>query len=146
MTNYSSIPPYHINLTSRPFYHSDHLSVCSPKTGSPSALTPASTSSLRTQHRYTLRGTKNNARPWLSLFLTSRSPKPEFLPLFVGKDAVSGVVELDLSKPETIRDVKITVSLSLHFYVAMRQQPRSSRERVPTLPKNQTPLSSCQRH
>ncbi|KAN0132860.1 hypothetical protein V8E53_009225 [Lactarius tabidus] len=107
MSNYHPIPPYHINLTSQPFYHSDRPSVSSPKTGPPSALTPASTSSLRTRHRYTLRGTKDNARPWLSLVLTSRSPKPEFLPLFVGKDTVSGVVELDLPKPETIRDVKI---------------------------------------
>ena len=107
--NTHSSTPYHVNLTSRPFCHSAHPSVFSTQTSAPSVLTPASKSSLCTRHRYTLRSTKENARPWLSLLLTSRSPKPEFLPLFVGKDVVSGVVELDLSKRETIREVKIMV-------------------------------------
>ena len=147
MSSSSSIPPYHVNLTSRPFCHSAHPSVFSTQTSAPPDLTPASKSSLCTQHRFTLRGTKENARPWLSLLLASRSPRPEFLPLFVGKDAVSGFVELDLSKPDTIREVKIMVCPSLFiFYVAARQRSRSSRERVPTLPKDRTLLSSCHRH
>jgi len=41
--------------------------------------------------------------------MNSRSPKPEYLPMFIGKDIISGVVELDLAKPETIREVKVTV-------------------------------------
>ena len=115
MSSSSSIPPYHVNLTSRPFCHSAHPSVFSTQTSAPPDLTPASKSSLCTQHRFTLRGTKENARPSLSLLLTSRSPKPEFLPLYVGKDVISGVVELDLSKRETIREVKIMVCPSPSF-------------------------------
>lgn len=106
----SASSPSDISPTSQPFYPSDHPSTFS-QTGAPSALTPSPTSSLCTQHRYTLRGTKGNVRPWLSLLLNSRSPKPELLPLFVGKDTISGIVELDLSKPETIREMRITVGL-----------------------------------
>ena len=144
--NHPSFSPYHINLTNQPVYPS-LPSGFSPQTGSSSSHAPVSTSSLCTRHRYTLRSTKENARPWLSLLLASRSPRPEFLPLFVGKDAVSGFVELDLSKPDTIREVKIMVCPSpFIFYVAARQRSRSSRERVPTLPKDRTLLSSCHRH
>jgi hypothetical protein len=78
-------------------------------------LSPASFSSstppLRCEHRYCLTNGKGkgNGRPWLTLFVSSRSPKPKFLPLFIGKDSISGTVELDLEKPETIREVKVTV-------------------------------------
>jgi hypothetical protein len=112
--SHSIFPSYDISPTSQPFsgYVCDHPSVSSSQTGAPLALTSSSpTSTLCTQHRFTLGITKDNVRPWLSLLLTSRSPKPELLPLFVGKDIISGVVELDLSKPETIRDVRITVGL-----------------------------------
>ena len=114
---HSALPPYDIDPRSQPFYPSDRSSLSSSQTGDPLAVvippspSPSSTSSLCTQHRYALRGTKGNVRPCLSLLLTSRSPKPEFLPLFVGKDIISGVVELDISKPETIREVRITVCL-----------------------------------
>ena len=112
--NHSSFSPYHSNLTNQLFYPS-LPSGFSPQAGSSSSHAPVSASSLCTRHRYTLRSTKENARPWLSLILTSRSPRPEFLPLFVGKDVVSGVVELDLSKPDTIREVKIMVCPSPSF-------------------------------
>jgi len=78
-------------------------------------LSPASfstsTSSLRSEHRYCLTKGKGKAndRPWLTLFVSSRSPKPKFLPLFIGNDSISGTVELDFEKPETIREVKVTV-------------------------------------
>ena len=75
-------------------------------------LSTASFSSpIRSEHRYCLtkgKG-KGNDRPWLTLFVSSRSPKPKFLPLFIGNDSISGKVELDLEKPETIREVKVTV-------------------------------------
>ncbi|KAI9463276.1 hypothetical protein BJY52DRAFT_1254315 [Lactarius psammicola] len=112
MSTHSPSPSYDIDTWSQPFYPGDRSSVTPSQTSVPSTVTLcSSTSSLRTQHRYTLQGTKSNVRPWLSLLLTSRSPKPELLPLYVGKDIISGVVELDLSKPETIREVRITVCL-----------------------------------
>jgi hypothetical protein len=71
----------------------------------------SSTSPLRSKHQYCLTNGKGkgNGRPWLTLCVSSRSPKPKFLPLFIGKDSISGTVELDLEKPETIREVKVTV-------------------------------------
>ena len=76
---------------------------------SPTSL--SSTSPVRSEHQYCLtnRKGKGNDRPWLTLFVNSRSPKPKLLPLFIGKDSISGIVELDLEKPETIREVKVTV-------------------------------------
>ncbi|KAF8271169.1 hypothetical protein EI94DRAFT_1797338 [Lactarius quietus] len=110
MSTHLASLPYHIAPTSRPFHHHDHPSVSSSQTGPLLPLSlPSRTSSLNTQHRYTLQGTKGKLRPWLSLVLTSRSPKPEFLPLFLGKDTISGSVDLDLPKPETIREVRITI-------------------------------------
>jgi len=68
---------------------------------------------IRSEHRYCLtkgKG-KGNDRPWLTLAVSSRSPKPKLLPLFIGKDSISGTVELDFEKPETIREVKVTVCM-----------------------------------
>jgi hypothetical protein len=85
----------------------------------PSPTSPAgsssSTSSIRTQHQYCLtigkgKG-KGNDRPWLTLRVSSRSPKSKLLPLFIGKDSISGIVELELVKPETVRELKVTVSV-----------------------------------
>ncbi|KAI9439828.1 hypothetical protein H4582DRAFT_1551445 [Lactarius indigo] len=103
MNTHSASPSYDSDFdpSNRPF--------C-PQTNVPSAVAPPSpTPCLSTQHRYALRGTKSNVRPWLSLLLNSRSPKPELLPLYVGKDVISGVVELDLPKAETIREVRIMI-------------------------------------
>jgi hypothetical protein len=76
-------------------------------------LSPASfsssTSSIRSEHRYCLTKGKGNDRPFLTLLVSSRSPKPRLLPLFIGKDRISGTVELDLEKPETIRELEVTV-------------------------------------
>ena len=71
----------------------------------------SSTSSIRTQHQYclTIGKGKGNDRPWLTLRVNSRSPKSKLLPLFIGKDPISGIVELELIKPETVREVKVTV-------------------------------------
>jgi len=44
--------------------------------------------------------------------VSSHSPKSELLPLFIGKDYISGTVELDLAKPETVREVEVTVRFS----------------------------------
>jgi hypothetical protein len=71
----------------------------------------SSASSIRTQHQYCLTNGKGkgNDRPWLTLRVSSRSPKSKLLPLFIGKDSISGIVELELVKPETVREVKVTV-------------------------------------
>jgi len=79
---------------------------------SPSSFS-SSTSPIRCQHQYCLTNGKGKGkgsdRPWLTLHVNSRSPKPNFLPLFIGKDTISGTVELDLEKPETVREVKVAV-------------------------------------
>jgi hypothetical protein len=102
-----------------PFYFKDALA-SKPQTHllSPASFS-SSTSPIRNEHRYCLtkgKG-KGNDRPWLTLFVSSRSPKPKLLPLFIGNDSISGTVELDLGKPETIREVKVTVCvvLPLHY-------------------------------
>jgi hypothetical protein len=69
----------------------------------------SSPSSMLTQHQYRLTNSKGNDRPWLTLRVSSRSPKSKLLPLFIGKDPISGIVELELAKPETVREVKVTV-------------------------------------
>lgn len=71
----------------------------------------SSTSYIRTQHQYslTIGKAKCNDRPWLTLRVSSRSPKSKLLPLFIGKDPISGTVELELAKAETVREVKVTV-------------------------------------
>jgi hypothetical protein len=84
----------------------------------PSPGSPSSTSSIRTQHQYGLthgKG-KGNDRPWLTLRVSSRSPKSKLLPLFIGKDSISGIVELELAKPETVREMKVTVRLISDMY------------------------------
>jgi len=77
----------------------------------------SSTSPIRSEHQYCLTNGKGkgNDRPWLTLFVSSRSPKPKLLPLFIGNDSISGTVELDLENPETIRDVKVTVCVVFPF-------------------------------
>ena len=78
---------------------------------SSSSCSSSSTSSIRTQHQYcrTNGKGKDNERPWLTLQVSSRSPKSKLLPLFIGKDSISGRVQLELVRPETIREVKVTV-------------------------------------
>jgi hypothetical protein len=83
-----------------------------------SASFSSSTSPLRSEHRYCLTKGKGKDidRPWLTLFVSSRSPKPKFLPLFIGNDNISGTVELDFEKPETIREVKVTVCVGFPLH------------------------------
>ena len=75
------------------------------------AISSSSKSSICTQHKYclTIGKGKGADRPWLTLRVSSRSPKSKLLPLFIGKDSISGTVELELAKPETVREVKVTV-------------------------------------
>ncbi|KAI0255040.1 hypothetical protein BJV78DRAFT_1359029 [Lactifluus subvellereus] len=71
-----------------------------------SASLPSTTSTARCEHQYPLINGKGN---WLTLIVTSRSPSPRYLPMFIGTDVVNGFVELDLTKPENIREVTITI-------------------------------------
>lgn len=83
-----------------------------PLTKSPSSTRSSfSTSAKRTEHQYCLTNgkRKGNDRPWLTLCVSSRSPKSKLLPLFIGNDSISGRVELEFDKPETVREVKVTV-------------------------------------
>lgn len=96
-----------------------------------------SSSTLRSQHRYCITNGKGkgNDKPWLTLLVNSRSPKPKFLPLFFGKDAISGTVELDLAKPETIREVKVTVCVGFLLRIAVDSPPNSLEANQLTSPK-----------
>ena len=106
---------------------------------SPGGLSP-STSSLRSQHRYSLTNGKGKStdQPWLSLLVSSRSPKPNFLPLFIGNDSISGTVELDLAKPEAVREVKVTVCAVFLFCITVNLPPNSLRARQLISLKNRT--------
>lgn len=78
-----------------------------------------SASAVRTQHKYCLTNGKGkgNESPWLTLRVSSRSPKSKLLPLFIGNDSISGVVELEFANPETVREVKVTVRVvsDIHY-------------------------------
>jgi hypothetical protein len=95
-----------------PFYSAEDAPASPSPTQPPSpGGSSSSISSIRSQHRYCLTNGKGkgNDQPWLTLLVSSRSPRPKFLPFFIGKDTISGIVELDLAKPETVREVKVTV-------------------------------------
>jgi hypothetical protein len=90
------------------------------------ASLPSLTSTVRSQHYYTLKSGRGSNRPWLTLILSSRSPRPRYLPMYIGKDDVSGSVELDLPKPENIRQVTVTVCVvSLFLIICTSQLPYS---------------------
>lgn len=83
---------------------------------SPASIS-SSTSPIHSEHQCCLTNGKGKGhdQPWLSLFVGSRSPQSKLLPLFIGNDSISGTVELDLEKPETIREVKVTVCVVFPF-------------------------------
>ncbi|KAI0254027.1 hypothetical protein BJV78DRAFT_1280438 [Lactifluus subvellereus] len=87
-----------------PFYSGVYIS-----TSSSQASLASPTSSARFQHHYTLISGKGDDRPWLTLVIASRLPRPKYLPTFIGSDEVSGSVELELTKPKNIREVKVTL-------------------------------------
>ena len=101
-------------------------------------LSPAdfssSTSHIRSEHRYCLTKGKGNDRPFLTLLVGSRSPRPTFLPLFIGKDSISGTIELEPEKPETIREVKVTVCVVFPFHYGNRLNVKLAQGRDSTSP------------
>lgn len=87
------------------------------------ASIPSAGSTIRTDHLYSLTNGngKSNDEPWLLLRMTSRSPKSEYLPMFIGKDTIAGNVELRLTKPENIREVLVTVCVVFPFILRISQ-------------------------
>jgi hypothetical protein len=67
----------------------------------------------RSEH---VRSLENKGRPWISLFVKSRLTNPTLAPQFLGCDDISGRVELDLDKSETVKAVTISVRLLLALY------------------------------
>jgi hypothetical protein len=95
-----------------PFYSGIDLSLTTSQASLNSqASVPSLSSDFRSQHHYTLTNGNDSDHPWLTLILTSRSPKTKYLPMFIGRDDVIGSIELDLPRPETIRDVTVTVCI-----------------------------------
>lgn len=120
-----------------PFFPKEDAPASSSQTPLPSPGDLSSSTSIRTRHRYCLTGGKGkgNHKPWLTLLVNSRSPRPKSLPLFIGKDAISGTVELDLPKPETVREVKVTVGVVFPMCIAINLPPSSLRASLLTSPR-----------
>jgi hypothetical protein len=88
------------------------------------ASIPSLTSTVRSQHHFTLKSGRGSSRPWLTLMLSSRSPRPRYLPMYIGKDDITGTVELDLPRPESIRQVTVSVCVvSLPLIIRTSQLP-----------------------
>jgi hypothetical protein len=118
-------------LFSRQFSKGDIPAPSPTQLPSPAGSSSSTSSILRTKHRYCLTNGKGEGddQPWLSLSVSSRSPKSKFLPLFIGKDSIPGIVELELAKPETVREVKVTVCVVFPICITTDSPPSSSRAR-----------------
>ena len=68
---------------------------------------PPQGTTAQSEHSYALETTKG--KKWLLLFVKSRSNDPKSLPIFYEKDIVSGRIELDLEKAETIKGLLVSV-------------------------------------
>ncbi|TDL25704.1 hypothetical protein BD410DRAFT_895932 [Rickenella mellea] len=62
----------------------------------------------QTEQAYSLE--TNAGRKWITLRVTSWSPNPKSLPLFLDGDTIKGTVEVDLEKPESSKGVSINIS------------------------------------
>lgn len=69
----------------------------------------------RTEHRYSkTKGTQS--RPWLTLIVRSKAARPDSLPYFFGHAPITGRVEYDLKKPESILGMSLEVRITRHFF------------------------------
>ncbi|KAJ7364224.1 hypothetical protein DFH08DRAFT_910474 [Mycena albidolilacea] len=66
----------------------------------------APTPVYRSEHKYSL---ETKGRPWLFIFVKSRSPNATSLPFFLQADTVAGRVELDLEKAESFKSISIAI-------------------------------------
>lgn len=70
----------------------------------------------RQQHEfYMLSGSRNDTRVWATLKVTSRattsnSSSTQKVPKFFGGDQITGCVQLDLNRPQTINSITVSVS------------------------------------
>lgn len=76
-----------------------------------SSYTAPPLASERSEHSSSLEN--GQGRKWLILAVKSRSANAASLPLYYEKDVISGRVELDLDKPETIKGVVVSVRSQL---------------------------------
>ncbi len=130
--NSSALFRFHPELSFSPLFSKEDTSAPSLiQMPSPAGSSSSASSILPTKHRYCLTNGKGkgNDQPWLSLSVSSRSPKSKFLPLFIGKDSISGIVELELAKPETVREVKVTVCVVFPICITTDSPPSSLRAR-----------------
>ncbi|KAJ7104002.1 hypothetical protein B0H15DRAFT_942036 [Mycena belliarum] len=67
---------------------------------------PAAAGASRTEHKWSL---ESKGRAWLFLFVHSRSPTATSPPFYFEGDSVSGRVELDLDKSESLKGVVIGI-------------------------------------
>ncbi|KAJ7285158.1 hypothetical protein C8J57DRAFT_1498005 [Mycena rebaudengoi] len=73
----------------------------------PSVTLPAAVGARRSEHKYSLETGKG--RPWLFLFVQSRSPSPASAPFFLEADTITGRVELDIDKPEAVKSISVAL-------------------------------------
>jgi hypothetical protein len=68
-------------------------------------------SNFRHKHRYALQD--KSGSDWVSFKVKSRAADPKHTPLVFGGDIIEGEVQLNLAKTETLKDLTITVCVSL---------------------------------
>ncbi|KAF4596561.1 hypothetical protein EYR40_007742 [Pleurotus pulmonarius] len=73
----------------------------------PSSPTSPTSQAARSEHVVSLQGSKGHK--WLSLYVNSRAATAASLPLLFQGDSVTGRVELDLQKEETIKAIVVSV-------------------------------------
>ncbi|KAJ6576650.1 hypothetical protein DFH09DRAFT_1149931 [Mycena vulgaris] len=70
------------------------------------AAAPAAAGASRTEHKYSL---ETKGRPWLFIFVKSRSPNAASPPFYLEGDTIAGRVELDLDKAESSKGITIGI-------------------------------------
>lgn len=64
----------------------------------------------QTEHVISLFVSEKNTHQWLKLIVKSWAPSAKHLPTFVEGTPITGIVELDLPKPESIKAIVVSVS------------------------------------
>ncbi|KAJ7761956.1 hypothetical protein DFH07DRAFT_956974 [Mycena maculata] len=70
------------------------------------AAAPTAAGTSRTEHKCSL---ENAGKPWLLMFISSRSPSAASAPFFLEGDTVAGRVELNLDKAEGLKGISIAI-------------------------------------
>ncbi|KAF8206241.1 hypothetical protein K438DRAFT_1816872 [Mycena galopus ATCC 62051] len=72
----------------------------------PRPAAPTGAAVYRSEHKYSL---ENKGRPWLFIFIKSRSPNANSGPFFMQGDTVAGRVELDIDKAESLKSISVGI-------------------------------------